>query len=142
MPTKQKKEKRSRVTTPAAEKTGKPGRPKGTRAKRKFEETNLGFFLKYECPLEYSIIMKAVVPGESEHIDAAYIESICDISKDPSFRKSKYVRYLLEYRKNGIHADRAKVATPERLKYYEEIRRNKIRKYGAANRMALAHLLD
>lgn len=128
MPTKPKKYKNSRITSPGA-RTQKRGRPKGTRLKRKFEETKLGFMLKHETPLEYDLIIQSTKKTSFTKPDILIIEAICEASDDKSFQKPKFKRYLEEYREHGIHCDRPKKLTPEREMYYKKLRASKIREY-------------
>lgn len=105
------------------------GRPPGTYKKYKFEETRLGFLLKYEVPAVYSIIMnltpKAVFPEPKVEL----IEQVCRASGDPSLRKPKFYRYLEEYRMMGIYCRRPKRLTPERKLYYEKVRKKKLERF-------------
>lgn len=102
------------------------GRPTGTYKKYKFEQTRLGFLLKYEAPAVYGIILnmtpKAVFPEPKVEL----IEQVCRASGDPSLRKPKFFRYLEEYRDMGIYCRRPKRLTPERALYYERLRKKKL----------------
>ena len=64
-----------RITT-KGKPTGKQGRPKGTRKKRHFDETKLGFFLKYEAPIEYELIMASTPKGVFPEPTIKIIEAI------------------------------------------------------------------
>lgn len=109
--------------------TGKQGRPKGTLKKRQFEETRLGFFLKYEAPIEYELIMsstpKSVFPEPSIKI----INAITLASPNPVFQKNKFFRYLDEYRRHKLWCPRAKVLTPTRKVFYERLQANLMKQY-------------
>lgn len=106
----------------------KRGRPKGTLKKRHFVETRLGFFLRYEAPIEYSVIMVGQ-PKVFPEPDIVLIEAVASISDDESFNKKKFKKYLDEYRNNGIYAERAKVLTPDLEKYYKDLRKNKSKRF-------------
>lgn len=141
MPTKPKKEKGYRITSPGKKLPNQKGRPKGTRLKRKFEETRLGFMLKYETPLEYEIIIRTAPGGVFVKPDADLIQAICSASDDDSFKKPKFKRYLDEYREHGIHCDRPKTLNENRKTYYEKIRLNKIRKYTIGKKIELRKMI-
>ena len=108
---------------------GKPGRPKGTKKKRQFEETKLGFLLKYEAPIEYELIMQSTPNSVFPEPKIKVIEAITLASPNPIFQKNKFFRYLDEYRENKLCCDRAKVLTPKRKAYYDKIQENQIKKY-------------
>lgn len=108
---------------------GKPGRPKGTRKKRLFEETRLGFLLKYEAPIEYQLIMSSTPKSVFPEPKIKIIEAITLASHNPVFQKNKFFRYLEEYRKNKLYCKRAKVLTSKRKVYYERIQMNQIKRY-------------
>lgn len=75
-----------RITT-KGKPTGKQGRPKGTRKKRHFDETKLGFFLKYEAPIEYELIMASTPKGVFPEPTMKIIEAITLASPNPVFQK-------------------------------------------------------
>lgn len=102
------------------------GRPKGTFKKFKFEETKLGFLLKYETPLEYELIINSIPFNPFPEPPIEVIEIVTRASKDPTFKKGKFFRYLEEYRIHGLCCRRAKKLTPERMFYYESIRDKKM----------------
>lgn len=118
------------------------GRPKGSLKKRKFEETRLGFLLKYEAPLEYQLIMEATPKEVFPKPSAELVEIIARVSTEPVFKKKKFFRYLKEYRETGIYPRRGKVATPERLAYYKRLERNKNSQYQAKNRKRMSKWLS
>lgn len=66
---------------------GKPGRPKGTKKKRLFEETKLGFLLKYETPIEYELIMSSTPKSVFPEPKIKVIEAITLASPNPVFQK-------------------------------------------------------
>lgn len=117
------------------------GRPKGTLKKYKFDETKLGFMLKHETPLIYGLIMQSVpetTPFPQPSIEL--IETITKSSRDPSFHKAKYKRYLEEYREHGIFVGRAKKLTPKLALYYSSIRKKKLEEFKKCNRLLINKL--
>jgi hypothetical protein len=110
------------------------GRPPGTYKRFKFEETRLGFFLKYEVPVVYDIIMKMTPAAVFPEPPLLLVKTVCKGSKDPSLKKAKFRRYLKEYAAWGLFCKRAKRLTPEREQYYEGIRKRKLGKYLKENR--------
>lgn len=116
------------------------GRPKGTLKRFRFEETRLGFMLLYETPVVYDLIMSTLPPGPFPEPSADMIEAVAKSSKDPSFQKKKFFRYLEEYRQNGLCCRRAKKLTPEREAYYESIRKQKLKRFISNNRKKINSL--
>lgn len=108
---------------------GKPGRPKGTKKKRQFEETKLGFLLKYEAPIEYELIMSSTPKSIFPEPSIKVIEAITLASPNPVFQKNKFFRYLEDYKKNKLFCIRAKILTAKRKIFYERIQMNQIKKY-------------
>ena len=141
---KAKKVRNVRITKPNNKITleSKNGRPKGTYKKFLFEETKLGFMLKHEVPVVYQIIMNSLPKGELSSPTPQLIFTVCKASKDPSFQKPKFFRYLEQYRVQGIYCKRAKRLTPERKQYYERIRQKKIRKFISQNRISMKSFLN
>ncbi len=133
----QSKKKQVREMGQVKESTKPKGRPKGTRKKRLFEQTRLGFMLKYETPLEYSLILEGTPRRAFIEPSCELIESICFASGDLSFKKKKFKTYLAEYQKNGIYCDRPKTLTPEREAYYTKLKLNKIKTYTSGQRKHL-----
>ena len=82
--------------------------PEKKSKRREFYETRLGYFIQHEAPLEYSIIMD-VSGGCEPNVDM--IEALGYASLNPLFRKSKFRRALIEYRKRGCHTHHPKQAT-------------------------------
>ena len=111
-----------------AEKTGKPGRPVGTKKIRKFEETKLGFFLKYEAPIEYELIMRSTPLSPHPKPSIHLIETIAIASHNPVFEKNKYFKYLQLYKETGLNVEPKKL-TPKRQEYYEKLMANRVRRY-------------
>lgn len=111
--------------TRSVPKTGKRGRAKGTVRKRKFEETRLGFFLKYETPMEYQLIMQSIPMGENGVPPVELIEFVGKASLDPSFSKPKFKRYLEEYREQGVCIPYTIKLTARKMNYYNKIMKSK-----------------
>lgn len=141
MSTKPKKERGSRITLRGVRNPLKKGRPKGTKKKHKFEETKLGFMLKYETPLEYNLIMNASSNSPFPVPDVDIIELITNASDNDSFSKPKFKRYLNEYRENGIVCSRAKILTPERKLFYDRVRKSKIKNFTKGRKSELKRTL-
>ena len=70
------------------------GRPRGTFKKYKFEETKLGFMLKHETPVVYTILMNTLARTSCQEPPVELIEVVCRASQDISFEKPKFRRYL------------------------------------------------
>lgn len=121
---------------PKSRKTRKKqdGRPKGTLKRFPFEETRLGFMLRYEMPVVYYLLRKLSPPAPLFEPTWQLVDSVCSSSTDPSYLKPKFKRYLEEYARNGVYCKRGKRLTPERLVYYESIRRKKLELFIRANR--------
>lgn len=102
------------------------GRPRGTFKRYKFEETKLGFMLKHETPVVYSILMNTLVRTSCQEPPVELIEIICRASQDSSFKKPKFRRYLEEYARYRLYCHRPKRMTPERETYYKRIRNTKL----------------
>ena len=92
---------------PEPKKPGRPRKPKrkktqGRKPKnRPFEDTNLGYYLQHEAPIEYGLI-KSVL-GDHQAPSADFVEAISYASINPLFRKPKFRRALMEYREYGVH---------------------------------------
>lgn len=96
------------------------------RKKRLFEETRVGHFLKYEAPLEYNLIME--VNGSMAAPSADLIEAIGYASLNLLFRKPKFRKALIEYRKNGLYIIQPRKSKPETELYYIGVRRSNAQK--------------
>ena len=111
-----KKHRGARITRKAepnpAKRPGKSGRPKGTYKRYLFEETKLGFFLKYEVPEVFQLIMQSLPAGRHRVPPLPLIRIVCAASKDPSLRKPKFRRYMELYERDGLYCRRATVMTP------------------------------
>ena len=136
MATKPKKIHGQRITTYVhpTKRNGLPGRPKGTKARRQFDETKLGFIIKYEAPLEYDMIMKTCPDSNFPEPDIDLIEAIANISTDKLFSKPIFWRYFDIYKRDGCFATRAMRLTPLLKNKYERVVENKIKNYIKAKR--------
>jgi hypothetical protein len=110
------------------------GRPKGTLKRFRFEETKLGFFLKYEVPVVYDLIMELTPLENDGEPPLLLVKMICQGSSDPSLKKAKYLRYLEEYASLGLCCKRARQLTAKREAYYKGIRKKKMAKFILQNR--------
>lgn len=130
---KPKKLKGARITLPptpsSTPRRKEEGRPKGTLKKYKFEETRLGFMLKYEVPAVYEIIMQMTPKKTFVEPSIRTIRVVCSASNDSALKKPKFFRYLEEYRKKGICCNRPKILTAEREKYYTAMREKRLNYY-------------
>lgn len=104
--------------TPQLKKRKKRGRK---RKRRAFEETKLGFLLKHEAPLEYRLIME--VNGRMP--TAELIEAIGYASINLLFRKPKFRRALIEYRRRGLYV-KPKKCRPNAESYYASVYKHNI----------------
>lgn len=87
--------------------------------RREFYETRLGHFILHEAPLEYDLIMDAC--GNKEP-NADFIEAISYASLNPLFRKAKFRRALIEYRKLGCHTHHPKRTSAKTEMMYHKMR--------------------
>ena len=101
------------------------GRPQGTLKRFPFDETRIGFMLRYEMPVVYHLLRRLCATQQPFEPDWQVIRSVAEASKDPSCGKAKFRRYLDEYRRDGVYCRRGKRLTPERKAYYEGICRRK-----------------
>ena len=131
-----------RMTVPVRTRNRKreDGRPKGTFKRYRFTETKLGFFLKHETPLEYSILESLIPPGIFSYPPIAAIECVANSSLDPSFKKPKFEAYLNEFKEKGICCGRARKMTPEKEKYYARIRKTKMDRFIESNRQRIKNI--
>jgi hypothetical protein len=110
------------------------GRPRETYKRFKFEETKLGFFLKYEVPVVYDIIMNLTPPEAFKEPPLLLVKTVCKGSSDSSLKKAKFFRYLEEYAFVGLYCKRARKMTAKREAYYKGIQRKKTAKFIRQNR--------
>ena len=110
------------------------GRPKGTHRRFKFEETRIGFMLRYEMTMVYHLLRQLCGKQSPFEPDWRVIDSVARASKDISYKKPKFKRYLDEYREKGLYCSRGRELTPKRKTYYESIRKHKSEEYIRINR--------
>lgn len=113
------------------------GRPKGTFRRFPFEETRIGFMLRYEMPVVYQLLKQLCGKQSSFEPDWRVIDSLARASKDASYEKPKFKRYLEEYREKGLYCLRGKQLTPKRRAYYESVRKHKTEEYIRMNRRVI-----
>ncbi|WP_206759853.1 hypothetical protein [Dysgonomonas sp. GY75] len=118
------------------------GRPKGTYKRYSFEETRLGFMLKYEAPVVFDIIMRMTPVSMAGEPPLLLIKTICKSSDDTSLKKPKFFRYLEEYARLGLFCKRPKILTEERKIYYEAIRKKKLDMYMKENKDRISALVE
>lgn len=90
--------------------------------------------LKHETPVVYGILMNTLVRNSCSEPPVEMIEVVCRASRDASFKKPKFRRYLEEYARHGLYCHRPKRMTPEREVYYAHIRQVKKDKFIYRNR--------
>lgn len=112
----------------------KDGRPRGTLKRFQFEETRLGFMIKHEAPVVFNIIMNLTPNSVFQAPSCELIKIVCKASRDSSFKKAKFHRYLSEYESTGLYCKRGKKLTSKRKLYYETIRKRKMEQYIRKNR--------
>ena len=135
------KHKTRRVRKSRKESRGR-GRPKGTLRQFPFEQTRIGFMLRYEMPIVYGIL-KQLCGGQSPFEPEWWvIDSVAKASKDASYGKPKFKRYLMEYQEKGLYCLRGKILTPKRKAYYESVQKHKTQEYIRKNRRLLEHRLQ
>ena len=113
------------------------GRPKGTLRRFPFDETRIGFMLRYEMPIVYGILKQLCGVQTPFEPEWWVIDSVAKASKDVSYKKPKFQRYLNEYKEKGCYCLRGKVMTPKRQKYYDSVQRHKTQEYIRKNHMTL-----
>lgn len=97
--------------------------------------------LRYEVPVVYHLLRKLAAPAQGLFEPPwQLVKAVCEGSDDPSLRKSKFQRYMEEYRQHGLYCRRAKRLTPQRRTYYESMRRAKIAAFIAQHREVLLTL--
>lgn len=118
----------------------KDGRPRGTLKRFQFEETRLGFMIRHEAPAVFTIIMNLTPSSAFPAPSCELIKLVCRASRDPSFKKAKFRRYLSEYETTGLYCKRGKKLTPNRKLYYETIRKRKLEQYIRKNRKRIKYI--
>ena len=115
---------------PKPKKIGRPRKPKrkkplGRRPKKRpFEDTNLGYYLQYEAPIEYKLIKSAL--GEHQTPSADFIEALSYASINPLFRKPKFRRALMEYREHGVHQKHRHKTDEKTIELHRQIYSNQM----------------
>lgn len=99
---------------------------KRKRKKRLFDETRVGHFLKHEAPLEYGLIMEA--GGNVSAPSADLIEAIGYASINPLFKKPKFRKALIDYRKNGLHTGQPHKSNVRVEMFYLKVRQHSAQK--------------
>lgn len=110
------------------------GRPRGTYKKYPFEQTRLGFLLKYEMPVVYRLLMLRYKDVPFPQPSPDVIRVICRGSRDKTCKKGKFKRAFEEYARNGICCRRPKLLTEKRKSYYDSIRKKKMQAFIRENR--------
>ena len=98
----------------------------------------MGFFLKYEIPEVFQLIMQSLPAGRHRAPPLPLIRIVCSASKDPSLRKPKFRRYMELYERDGLYCRRATVMTPAKKPFYDEMRRRKLEKFICRNRKLIS----
>ena len=93
--------------------------------------------LRYEMPVVYYLLRRLCSGQQPFEPDWRVVDSVARASKDPSYRKPKFRRYLEEYSRDGLYCRRGKRLTPGRKVYYEGIRRRKTEAFIRQNRMRI-----
>lgn len=104
----------------------KPNQRGRKRKRRRFDDTRVGHLLKYEAPLEYSLIVGAYAKGGVP--SANLIEQVGYISTNPLFRKPKFRKALIEYRKYGLYCGITRDQSADIGVYYFNVRKNTAKK--------------
>ena len=68
--------------------------------------------LRYEMPVVYHLLRHLCAGQQPFEPDWRVVESVARASKDPSYRKPKFRRYLEEYSREGLYCRRGKRLTP------------------------------
>ena len=118
-----------------AQKPKRPKKPQGKqrgrkRLKREFDQTKVGFFLKHEAPIEYELLCNKLCSNRAPSADL--IEQIGYSSLNPLFKKAKFRRALIEYRKYGLYSGKPIETDAKTELFYIQLRRRlnaKLSKY-------------
>lgn len=101
-------------------------RPGRKRKKRKFDETRIGHLLKHEAPDEYSLVLSVYSPFAAPSADL--IEAISYSSSNPLFKKPKFRKALIDYRRFGLYCGEPREDGEAVEKYYSKLRKNTLLK--------------
>lgn len=118
-----KAKKRVPQSEPIVQKPKKRQKKRGPKKRKSpFEETLVGFYLQMEAPLEYRILIDAMGAGKPPTADM--IEMVGYASSNPLFKKVKFRKALIEYRKSGLFCRyrKRRKSTPEKELYYMKFR--------------------
>lgn len=85
----------------------------------------MGFFLQHEVPVEYNLLKEVTEQMRVRYPPAELVESIGYASNDPFFKKTKFWRSLIEYKKYGCRPRIATVTNARKELYYIKIRLKK-----------------
>lgn len=135
--TNKKGKRQTRTVSRSKQRNPEEGRPKGTLKRYPFDQTRIGFMLRYEMPVVYHLLKHLYATQSRFEPDWRVIDTVAGASKDVSYKKAKFKRYLEEYRENGVFCRRGKTITPGRKAYYEGVRRRKVEAYIRRNRRVL-----
>ena len=130
------RQRQTRTVSRPAPRKREEGRPRGTLKRFPFEQTRLGFMLRYEMPVVY-FLLRRLCPAQPFEPDWRVVEAVARSAADTSRDKPKFRRYLQEYARDGVYCRRGKLLTPERKAYYEHIRSVKMKEYIRRNRKRL-----
>ena len=92
------------------------------RKKRKFDQTRVGHLLKYEAPDEYALILSVYSLQAAPSADL--IEAIGYSSSNALFKKPKFRRALIEYRRFGLYCGEPREDGEHIERYYKRIHKN------------------
>lgn len=116
------------------------GRPLGTKKRRKFEETRVGYILKYEATKEYELILQSMPDKSIEPPIYELIKAVTNASPDPIFKTKRFYSALDDYRINGIYTRPKKPPTPDQLLKYEARRKHILHDFIWNNRFLISAL--
>lgn len=78
---------------------GKPRAKRRKPSKKRFEETRVGYLMRYHAPIEFALLVDSC--GKKAP-SADIIEEIGYVSNNDFFRTICFRRALMDYRKNGL----------------------------------------
>lgn len=90
---------------------------KKQKVKRRFEETRLGFYIKYNAPVEYELIISITPNKKNPEPKTNVIEAIAAASNNPVLQSQKFFTYLDDYKKDKLYSDKVMKIT----EYGEEL---------------------
>lgn len=93
-----------------------------------FCQTQLGFLLKHEVPIEYGLIVNSTKDFGGRVPKAELIEAVGYSSNDPFFRSIEYRKALIKFKKEGAYTEDVYITNADKELYYIDIRRNKMLK--------------